>query len=94
MKDTQNITIVMLLVSAVLLTVMLVAAYNNTSQEAYAKSSVKQGDYIMVNGDWSSSVQLLYVVDIAANKLNVYFTSATGKDIKLIQTVDLDKAFK
>ena len=94
MKDTQNVTIAMLLISAVILTVMLVAAYTNTSQDAYAKTSIKQGDYIMVNGDWSPSIQLLYIVDIAANKLNVYYTPPAGNQLKLIHTVDLDKAFK
>ncbi|HOF18752.1 MAG TPA: hypothetical protein PK082_07565 [Phycisphaerae bacterium] len=92
LKNPQNLTIVLLLATAAVLAAMLLATY---TQDAQAGTSAgKQGDYIMVNGMWSGSTDLVYIVDIAARKLNVYYAHAASNDVKLIQTVDLAKAFE
>ncbi|HAU36289.1 MAG TPA: hypothetical protein DCX07_01045 [Phycisphaerales bacterium] len=93
LKNPQNLTIVLLLATAVVLAAMLLATF--TTRDAQAGTSAgKQGDYIMVNGMWSGSTDLVYIVDIAARKLNVYYAHAASNDVKLIQTVDLAKAFE
>jgi hypothetical protein len=75
MKDTQSMTIALLAATAVILTALLIGTYATDS--AYADTAMKGYGYVMVAGQRSSDMDLLYVVDIAAQKLNVY-----GRDVK------------
>ena len=93
MKDTQNITIGLLLITAVILGAMLISSYMTSNNVAYAGSSVKQADYIMGNGTISRSVDLVYVVDIAARQLNAYTSDINTNTINLVDRVDLNRAF-
>ena len=92
MKDPQNIAIVLLLVTAGLLTAALAGVLQ--TKPAYGDKAIKQGDYIMLTGAWSASTDLLYVVDIAERRLNVYFAGPqTDNSIQMIESVDLERAF-
>ena len=75
MKDTQNMAIALLGVTAVILTALLIGTY--TTNRAYADTAIKGYGYVMVAGQRSENMDLLYVIDIAAQKLNVY-----GRDVK------------
>ena len=91
MKDTQNITIVLLLVTAAILSAVLLSVY--TTKPAYGDASVRQGDYIMVAGSLRTSKDLVYILDIAARRLNVYYADTNNNTIELINNVDLERAF-
>lgn len=93
MNDTQNLTIVLLLVTAAVLGVMVYGTWQGTGRDALADSSVRQGDYIMVTGAWSDSNDFLYVMDIAAMQINVYFTDVQNNRIELADTVNVERAF-
>ncbi len=93
MNDTQNLTIVLLLVTAAVLGVMVYGTWQGTEQAALADSSVRQGDYIMVTGAWSDKNDFLYVMDIAAMQINAYFTDVQNNRIELADTVNVERAF-
>jgi len=94
MKNTQNITIVLLLVSAVLLTALLIGIHRNTARRADAQVTVRAGRYIVAVGTWSSSMDLVYVVDIATRKLNVYAASRAQRRLELLDSAEMEPVFK
>jgi len=93
MRNTQNITIGLLLVTAVVLGSLVVATYVNTSSPAYADTSVAKYNYIMCTGAWSKSQDFLYVIDIAQRKMNVYFLDQNRNALEVIDQTDLRQAF-
>ena len=94
MKDTQNVTIAILLVMAAVLAVMLIGVYRGTTQQAYGDTSIKQGDYIMVTGGISEMADMLYVVDVAARRMNAYALNRDTQVMEIKDTVDLTRAFE
>ena len=94
MKDAQNVTIVLLLISAAILTALLIGIHGNTSRQADAQMTVKQGRYIVSVGTWSSSMDLIYVVDIATRKLNAYAADRAQRRLTLLDSVDMEPVFK
>jgi len=92
-KDPQSFVIALLLVTAAILGAMVFTAYRGTSQTAYAEASVKQGDYVMVTGAWSTNNDLLYVLDLAARKLNVYYLNDQRSTIDPVTDADLNAVF-
>lgn len=94
MNHTHNVTIVLLVVTAAILTSMLVGGYLYT-EPAYAGScSAKDGDYIMVSGQYDQNTDFIYILDIANAKLNIYFPNINNNSIVLGDTVDLSRAFR
>lgn len=94
MTDSKNITIALLLVTASILGAMLVSSFlaeNNVAQAS--QTSVRQGDYIMTSGQITPSRELVYVLDIAARRLNVYFPDINNERIDLVDRVNLERAF-
>ena len=94
MKDTQNVTIVLLCVTAAILTTLLVTAYVNTGQTAYAGPTSRGGDYMMTTGMYDDALDFIYVIDIASEKLNMYYLDTPKATIVVGDTIDLSKAFK
>ena len=92
MKDTKNITIAMLCVLAAILATVLVLSYD--SNRAMADTSIRGGDYIMVTGNYSKNLDLLYVIDIAQQKINVYAVDENNNVIRMIDQQRLDRVFK
>ncbi|RPI63419.1 MAG: hypothetical protein EHM48_02485 [Planctomycetaceae bacterium] len=92
MKNNRNILIAVLSISAAVL-LSLCVFVNFDSGKAYADSSVRGGDYIVVNGSNSSTGDYIYVVDVAAKQMAVYSTDRTKKSMEILDKVDLDKAF-
>ncbi|MDY6914151.1 MAG: hypothetical protein SVT52_06835, partial [Planctomycetota bacterium] len=64
-----------------------------TPRPTYADTSVKDGDYIMGTGAWSTATDLVYVLDIAAQRINVYTTNINTNSVELVATTDLERAF-
>ena len=96
MKSNQNAAMILLSISALVLTVILVAVYSGTSQEAYAAAPARAGDYTWVVGQLDANTELLYVVDIASRRLNVYWLNPQARklDIRAGAGVDLAKVFR
>lgn len=93
MNDPQNITISLLVISAVILTALLVGTYFNTQQPAYGDTPARAGRYIAVTGAVAASRDLLYLTDVVADQLNVYTIDINTSAIKLIQAVNLKRIF-
>jgi hypothetical protein len=95
MKDTRNITIIVLSVTALVLLAMLVGNLMQTSP-AYADGAVRSGDYIMVNGSIGQGSDLIYVVNVPARRMVVYFPTRQGNNrtIEIVDSLDLDQLFK
>jgi hypothetical protein len=97
MKDMQNVTITLLLISAMVLGGLLIASWNE--EKAYAAaSSDRNGDYIMTAGAWSGNHDLLYVIDVPSKRLNVYYpdpgTANKTGSIESVDTADLERTFR
>jgi hypothetical protein len=93
MKNTQNITIVLLLVTAAILTSLLVGGYLYT-QPAYAGTAQsKAGDYVMAAGGYNQDSDFVYVIDIADSKMAVYYSNINNNSLMIGDKIDLAKAF-
>lgn len=91
MKNPQNVMIVLLLVTAAILTAMLVSVQ---TERAYAEPCVKGGGFVVASGRISTDMDLLYVIDVGARKLNYYGYSLTTKQVELgRQPIDLARLF-
>jgi hypothetical protein len=92
MKNTQNVTIGLLAVTAIVLGALVIGMYT-PPQAAYADSAVKQGDYIMVTAAISSDVDLLHVIDVISKRMNVYQVNINTRAIELVCVEDMQRAF-
>lgn len=93
--NTQNITIGILLVTAVILTAVLAGTYTASNQSVWAETSIRGGDYTMGTGDLPGSrSDLLYVINMAVQRMNVYHLNEKTNMIDLIYQVDLARAFR
>jgi len=95
MKDPQNLTIVLLLITAVTLSAMLITAYRDRDDAAYAAApAIKGGDYLIAPGAVSASTDAVYVLDIGAQRLNMYFTNPNARSLDMADSIDLSRAFQ
>jgi hypothetical protein len=92
MKNTQNITILLLLASGTILASMLISTYS--TPVAKGESSIQQGDYIFATGAYSNSKDLLYVLNHRTSRLNVYALNPKTDSIDIVENVDILKAFE
>jgi len=94
MKKTQDITIMLLVVTASVLTTLLLASYVYT-EPAYGVTAATRGcgDYMIATGSFNKETDFIYLVDIATAKLNVYYPNINNNTLELGDTVDLDKSF-
>jgi len=92
MRDSRNITIGLLVVTAGILAALLVLSQSPQSARATGVS-VKQGDYILLTGRFGQSTDLIYVVDIAARRLNTYVLNRNSRAIEPVDATNLAKAF-
>jgi hypothetical protein len=93
MQKTQNITIVMLLMTAAILSSLLIAGWLYT-EPAYASGVSRSGDYIMTSGQYDADTDFIYVLDMANAKLNVYYPDINTNQLKIGVTVDVGAAFR
>jgi hypothetical protein len=91
MRDSQNVTIVLLLAVAAVLAALVVATH--APDPALADTSISKGNYIIVAGEWSQTLDLVYVVNIATRRMNVYFHNEDMGNVELIDSVDLERTF-
>ena len=91
MRNTQTLTIVLLLTTAVILGALLVGTY--TTRRAYADSSAKGGRYVMVCGKIANNRDCLYLINVPAQQLNVYAFDTRTRMVELAFPVDLRQLF-
>ena len=94
MKNSQNITIALLLVSAGILTALLIGMHVSNTPSAEAQVSVSKGQYIVSVGTYSSSQDLVYIMDITTGQVNAYAASRVRKRIQVADSVDVGQVFK
>lgn len=94
MKNTENITIVMLLATAAILSGMLVGAYLDTSQSAGAEVYARHMSFIVSTGKVAPYIDAMYFIDLETKKLNTYTLSSKNNSIEFMATVDLERAFR
>jgi len=93
MKNHANVTIAVLSISAVILASAVIVGYLS-DQPAYADTPARRGDYIMNTGAWSSSRDLLYIIDVPKQLLNVYAYDINSNAVQLVDQVNLRLAFR
>ena len=91
MNDSKNVTIVMLLISAVVLTVLMLATMQTTEG---GNSSSRFGDYVMSPGARADSFDNLYVIDVLQKRLNVYSTDPNKRRLEILDSIDLTQYFQ
>jgi hypothetical protein len=92
MKDPKNLTISLLCVSAAILASILIVLYTNTP--APAASPARGGDYIMITGSVTNSLDLLYIFDLAALRVNTYVFNPIKDELILKDQTKLTLVFR
>lgn len=93
MQKTQNVTIVLLLMTAAILTSLMAASWLYT-EPAYAGASARAGDYLIVNGMYDADTDFIYVLDIANAKLNLYYPNINTNTLTLGTSINLAATFR
>ena len=93
MNDRQNIVIVLLLVSAAMLSMMLFMS-QRTDEAVAGNTSARFGDYIMCPGIRSQADDNIYLIDVQEQKLICYWIEPGTDDLEPTDIVDLEKIFK
>ena len=88
MKDTKNLTIALLCVSATVLATALALL-----PSAHADAPVRGGEYIMITGAYSGKTDLLYVIDVAVQKVNTYVFNPQTNELLLRDQFNLRPVF-
>jgi len=96
MKSPQNITIAFLMISAAILTALLVGMHVWDSPRAQAEVSVRhaQVPIIMTTGAYSKSMDLVYIIDIRTRRMNAYAYNQQSKRLMPLSTVVVDEVFR
>ena len=93
MTDHKNTTIVMLLLSAVVLSVLLGAAFRSAPPAYGGNVSARIDPYILMPGGRSDSADNLYVVDVYRKRINVYYADRNRESLILKDSKDLTGLF-
>jgi len=100
--DNQNTVIVLLMISASILTAFLLGGFvmqDRADADAPARSpdmvvSRPPNMYTMCTGAWDDTIDILYVLDINAQKLNAYVTNDKTEAIEQFDSISLPQAFR
>lgn len=90
MKNSQNITIVLLAITAVILGAILIGSY---ATPANAGDMAKGGDYILTTMQYSGSKDLICVIDMSTRKMATYNLTVSTETVDQVDMTDLDKVF-
>jgi len=93
MTNAQNVTIALLLATAGILGALLVGTYVGTSERALADTPDRGGDYIIVTGEWSGTLDIVYVIDIGTDRMVAYWINQNSGAVEIIDTMDLRRVF-
>jgi len=102
MNSNQNTVIVLLMISAGVLTGLLIGGFVGTQEPAEADTPTRSPStlvtaapraYSICTGGWDTSIDILYVLDINAQKLNAYVTNTKTEAIEQFDSISLPAAF-
>lgn len=96
MQDNrENLAIGVLSITATILLVgvILVLSTGQNQALAFSGGNDRSGDYVIATGQFSSSTDLVFLVDAAANRLNIYGYDRIQKDLRLYDSHDLRREF-
>lgn len=94
MTNAENTTITLLIVTAAILTSLLVAGYVASAPAYGGTSGVKDGDYVMTVGTYDQDNDFVYVIDTASNRLNLYYVNINTNAVVFRDNIDLSKVFR
>ncbi len=90
MNDSRNMAICILTISAAILGALAVGVFI-AQEPAYAAVASQGGDYAIVTGAYSAELDVVYVLNIAEERLNAYVLD--GKTMKLVDKANLKRLF-
>ena len=91
-NNSQNIAIIMLTVSALILGAMVLCTVTTEKADA-ASTSITYGYYTIGTGLGSTNIDLIYIINNQTNVLNVYGPTHLAK-WDILCTVDIKVAFQ
>lgn len=93
MKTNEHALMIVLTLSAVILSVMLISSWNS---KALAESAARpdNSDYIMVAGSISDSRDVVYVIDVPNQDLLVYAADGINNRTQPVSKVNLETVFR
>jgi len=93
MNDKKNMLLVLLLISAALLSAMLFVAHQTRQTAQAGNTSARFGDYILCPGARESSTDNLYVIDVRLQRMGVYLIEPGTNDLMPVDIIDLQRYF-
>lgn len=94
MRETQNLTIGALSITGVVLLVAVIFATAGSQNSALAIGQTDRGgDYIVVTGQFNDNIEVIYITDAAAQRLNMYSYEWNRGQLILWDSYDLKRAF-
>ncbi len=93
MQHSQNMTILVLVIMAAVLSFILVGLY--VTDRAEASTTARFAEYVAATGAFGKNNSLLYVVNVDKMRLNVYRANQTHSPytIDIVAFNELDKIF-
>ena len=91
MSYPRNIPILMLAALAGVLITLLVCTHRTS--EARAQVPILADSLTIVTGSYSSDIDLIYVLDNATRRLNVYTPNSQAGSIDLVDSLDVESGF-
>jgi hypothetical protein len=92
MKDPKNLLIGLLCVSATILAAVL--GVNLSTGAAQAGGYVARGgDYMMYTAAVADGTDLLYIIDVAEQKLNIYYFNPADNALTVRDSMNLKQVF-
>ncbi len=89
-RDNRNLAIGILTMTAVfLLTFAVLTTLGPQSQALAIGQSDRGGDYKMVTGQFTQNSEVVYLLDAAAKRLNIYSYDKTRRQFLLWESLDM-----
>jgi hypothetical protein len=92
MKDPKNISILVLMLTAVFLTTMIVVSFRQTSQPAMAAAGGMRGaEYILSAGVNEDDEAFIFVINGQSGRMAIYLADDTRDSILPVGKVDFSR---
>ena len=91
-NDSRDLIIAVLCLTATVLLCAVLLLDTIGQRPALAELNDRGGDYVVCTGSVSSGKELLYIIDAAAKRMNVYELDNSGR-FEIGDSVDLSRVF-
>ncbi len=92
MKNTQNIAIITLCVTAAILGGLVIGMSPDNANASQCPST-SAGSLIMLPYQLDKNVDLLIVIDLTSRRMNAYRVNQQAGGVEIFATTDLERAF-